>query len=204
MASTGFNSPAGSVESLSRQMMELKANHSRAARLGGLLMTGIGTAHVDHRPAMFPTCLKSIKNSQGWPCLQPRKEHLMKVLVVSEPGVDGVFRYVETLCHFLINRGIEVHLAFLFRPAWKRSSAKVGRLGKKAWRPDRQSAHFESARRPPTGVHFARCSNSLRTVKPDVILCPQLQGRVSRANHALFFGIKAMQFYHPHAYVGML
>ena len=35
-----------------------------------------------------------------------------RVLIVSEPGADGVFRYVEALVGYLINRGIEVDLAY--------------------------------------------------------------------------------------------
>ena len=36
----------------------------------------------------------------------------MKVLVLSEPGVDGVFRHVENVAHFLLQRGVEVDLAY--------------------------------------------------------------------------------------------
>ena len=46
----------------------------------------------------------------------------MKVLIVSEPGVDGVFRYVEALCHFLVGEGVEVHLAYSDR----RGSDRLG------------------------------------------------------------------------------
>jgi hypothetical protein len=35
-----------------------------------------------------------------------------RVLIVSEPGADGVFRYVEALVGYLINRGMEVDLAY--------------------------------------------------------------------------------------------
>lgn len=39
----------------------------------------------------------------------------MKVLLVSEPGVDGVFRHVERLCYFLMDHGHEVLLAYSTR-----------------------------------------------------------------------------------------
>jgi len=36
----------------------------------------------------------------------------MRVLTVSEPGLDGVFRHVEALVHYLIDQGVEVDLAW--------------------------------------------------------------------------------------------
>jgi glycosyltransferase involved in cell wall biosynthesis len=36
----------------------------------------------------------------------------MRVLTVSEPGLDGVFRHVEALVHYLVERGVEVDLAW--------------------------------------------------------------------------------------------
>ena len=36
----------------------------------------------------------------------------VKVLLVAEPGVDGVFRHVEGLCRFLFSRDVAVHLAY--------------------------------------------------------------------------------------------
>ena len=36
----------------------------------------------------------------------------MRVLTVSEPGLDGVFRHVEALVHYLVQQGVEVDLAW--------------------------------------------------------------------------------------------
>ncbi|MEO6786195.1 MAG: glycosyltransferase, partial [Chthoniobacteraceae bacterium] len=36
----------------------------------------------------------------------------MKILLVVEPGVDGVFRHVEGLCRYLLQQGVSVHLAY--------------------------------------------------------------------------------------------
>jgi glycosyltransferase involved in cell wall biosynthesis len=36
----------------------------------------------------------------------------MRILVVVEPGLDGVFRHVESLCRFLVRRDIECDLAY--------------------------------------------------------------------------------------------
>lgn len=38
--------------------------------------------------------------------------HPMRILLVTEPGVDGVFRHVEALAHFLMHKGHVVSLAF--------------------------------------------------------------------------------------------
>ena len=36
----------------------------------------------------------------------------MQILLVTEPGVDGVFRHVEALASFLMERGHRIHLAY--------------------------------------------------------------------------------------------
>jgi glycosyltransferase involved in cell wall biosynthesis len=36
----------------------------------------------------------------------------MRVLTVSEPGLDGVFRHVEALVHYLVEQGVDVDLAW--------------------------------------------------------------------------------------------
>ena len=36
----------------------------------------------------------------------------MRILLVVEPGIDGVFRHIEGLTFFLLAKGQEVHLAY--------------------------------------------------------------------------------------------
>src|SRR3954470_5978049 len=36
----------------------------------------------------------------------------MTVLIVSQPGQDGVLRHVDLLCRSLIRRGVRLHLAY--------------------------------------------------------------------------------------------
>ena len=36
----------------------------------------------------------------------------LRLLLVSEPGIDGVFRHVEGLTHYCLRQGIETHLAY--------------------------------------------------------------------------------------------
>jgi glycosyltransferase involved in cell wall biosynthesis len=124
----------------------------------------------------------------------------MKVLVVTEPGVDGVFRYVETLCHYLIEHGIDVHLAYSDR----RGSDRLLKLV--AWVEDHggSTVNLRTSNRPAFSDWgaFNSLLNLARTVKPDVIHSHSSKaGFLARS--LKFFGIRAVQFYHPHAYVGM-
>jgi glycosyltransferase involved in cell wall biosynthesis len=124
----------------------------------------------------------------------------MKVLVVTEPGVDGVFRYVETLCHFLVKRGREVHLAYSDR----RGSDRLPRLVDWVEEHGGMTVNLRTSNRPAPSDWGAFCSllKLARTVKPDVIHSHSSKaGFLARS--LKFFGIRAVQFYHPHAYVGM-
>jgi glycosyltransferase involved in cell wall biosynthesis len=124
----------------------------------------------------------------------------MKVLVVTEPGVDGVFRYVETLCHFLVERGAQVHLAYSDR----RGSDRLPKLVAWVEAHGGLTVNLRTANRPAFSDWGAFCSllKLARTVKPDVIHSHSSKaGFLARTLR--LFGIKAAQFYHPHAYVGM-
>lgn len=124
----------------------------------------------------------------------------MNVLVVSEPGVDGVFRYVDTLCHFLWDQGIGVHLAYSDRRAGDRLRALVSEVDAHGGR----TLNLRTANRP--ALADSRAFGSLlalaRQIRPDVIHTHSSKaGFLGRALR--FCGIKAVQCYHPHAYVGM-
>jgi glycosyltransferase involved in cell wall biosynthesis len=124
----------------------------------------------------------------------------MKVLVVTEPGVDGVFRYVETLCHFLIEQGIEVHLAYSDR----RGSDRLPKLVAWIEAHGGLTVNLRTSNRPAFSDWGAFCSllKLAKTGKPDVIHSHSSKaGFLARALR--FFGVSAVQFYHPHAYVGM-
>jgi glycosyltransferase involved in cell wall biosynthesis len=124
----------------------------------------------------------------------------MKVLEVTEPGVDGVFRYVETFCHFLIERGIEVHLAYSDRRGCDRLPKLVDWIEEHGG----QTVNLSTSNRPALSDWGAFCSllKLARTVKPDVIHSHSSKAGIL-ARMLGFFGIRAVQFYHPHAYVGM-
>jgi glycosyltransferase involved in cell wall biosynthesis len=124
----------------------------------------------------------------------------MKVLVVTEPGVDGVFRYVEMLCHFLVDRGVDVHLAYSDR----RGSDRLPRLVEWIEAHGGLTVNLRTSNRPAFSDWnaFRSLLRLARAVNPDVIHSHSSKaGFLARA--LSFAGIRAVQFYHPHAYVGM-
>jgi glycosyltransferase involved in cell wall biosynthesis len=124
----------------------------------------------------------------------------MNVLVVSEPGVDGVFRYVDNLCHFLASTGATVHLAYSDR----RGSEGLARLIRWVEARGGRTLNLQTANRPT--MADLRASLALRrlvhAVKPDVIHSHSSKaGFLARS--LTLVGVRAVQCYHPHAYVGM-
>jgi glycosyltransferase involved in cell wall biosynthesis len=124
----------------------------------------------------------------------------MKVLLVSEPGVDGVFRYVEALCHYLLGQGVEVHLAYSDRRACDCLPRLVARVEQHGGR----TVNLRTANRPASADWraFRALRRLARAVAPDVIHSHSSKaGCLARL--LPLSGIRAAQFYNPHAYVGM-
>ncbi len=124
----------------------------------------------------------------------------MKVLVVTEPGVDGVFRYVDTLCRFLDGEGVRVHLAYSDRRAGDRLPELVRWIEERGGR----TLNLRTANRPTfaDGGAFWSLRKLAREVRPDVIHSHSSKaGALARALRTA--GVRAVQCYHPHAYVGM-
>ncbi len=124
----------------------------------------------------------------------------MNVLIVSEPGVDGVFRYVEALCHFLVERGVNVHLAYSDR----RGSDRLPQLVAWVEAQGGQTVNLHTSNRPAISdaAAFRSLLRLARAVKPDVIHSHSSKaGFLARLLPP--FGIRAAQVYNPHAYVGM-
>ncbi len=124
----------------------------------------------------------------------------MKVLIVSEPGVNGVFRYVEALCHYLIDREVEVHLAYSDRRSCECLFRLVARVEDRGGR----TVNLRTANRPERADWSAW--RSLRRlaldVRPDVIHSHSSKaGFLARV--LSLGGVRAVQVYTPHAYVGM-
>lgn len=124
----------------------------------------------------------------------------MKVLVVSEPGVDGVFRHVESLCHFLIERGVQVHLAY----SDCRGSDRLPILVRWIEEHGGETVNLHVSNRPSARDLSALLSLArlVRRIKPHVIHSHSSKaGALARSLR--FLGIKTPQLYSPHAYIGM-
>ena len=124
----------------------------------------------------------------------------MNVLVISEPGVDGVFRYVDTLCHYLWQQGIAVHLAYSDRRAGDQLRSLVEEVDARRGR----TLNLRTANRPALadGRAMSELLALAREVRPDVIHTHSSKaGFLGRALRLC--GVRAVQCYHPHAYVGM-
>lgn len=125
----------------------------------------------------------------------------MKILLVTEPGVNGVFRYVEALADFLIEQEVEVHLAYSDR----RGSDQLGALIDRIERNGGRTVNLRVGNRPEPGD--LRALRSLRAlaaaVKPDVIHSHSSKaGALARV--LPFLGITGARYvHHAHAYVGM-
>lgn len=124
----------------------------------------------------------------------------MRVLIISEPGESGVFTYVEALCHFLVEQGVEVHLGYSDRRGSDRLVSLVAFIEAHGGR----TANMEVSNGVGPGDFraFFRLWRLAAEVRPDVIHCHSSKagalGRLLR-----LAGIPAITFYHPHAYYGM-
>lgn len=124
----------------------------------------------------------------------------MNVLLVTEPGVDGVFRYVEALAHHLIEQGHEVHLAYSAQRGSDHLVALVAFVQQHGGR----TVNLDTGNRPALRDFKAgwRLFQLVREVRPDLIHSHSSKaGGLARLLPLL--GIFQPQFYHPHAYAGM-
>lgn len=124
----------------------------------------------------------------------------MRVLLVTEPGIDGVFRYVESLCRHLVSAGDEVHLAYSDR----RCGEALRELVEFVRCRGGKTLNLAVSNRPCPGDFRAlwRLRRLARSVRPHVIHSHSSKAG-ALARMLRFTGIRAAQFYHPHAYVGM-
>ncbi|HVW22533.1 MAG TPA: glycosyltransferase [Opitutaceae bacterium] len=120
--------------------------------------------------------------------------------MVSEPGCDGVFRYVEGLCHFLAGEGVQLHLAY----SDVRASDALPHLVAFIERQGGATLNLRTSNRPSASdvAAFWRLHRLARAIRPDVIHSHSSKGG-ALARGLAFAGIRAVQVYQPHAYVGM-
>lgn len=124
----------------------------------------------------------------------------LRILLVSEPGVDGVFRHVEGLAHFLIRSGHEVHLAF----SDVRGSDQLRRLVSEIVAAGGSTLNLAVGNAPQRGDAraFGRLWSLVRRIRPDVIHAHSSKaGALVRA--LPFTGVRERIFYTPHAYYGL-
>ncbi|HVU24516.1 MAG TPA: glycosyltransferase family 4 protein [Opitutus sp.] len=125
----------------------------------------------------------------------------MNVLLVIEPGIDGVFRYVEALAHFLVARDVRVHLAYSDR----RGSDALARLVDFVRAHRGATLNLRVANRPEPRTDW-RALRALRTlvaeIQPDLIHSHSSKAGVL-ARLLPFCGLRVPHVYNPHAYAGM-
>jgi len=123
------------------------------------------------------------------------------ILVVSEPGVDGVFRYVEGLVHHLLSRGVVVHLAYSDIRAGEGLPRLVSRVEGEGGR----TLNLRVGNRPALDDLRALLAlrGFVRETRPDLVHCHSAKaGALARA--LPFVGVLGLPLlYQPHAYIGM-
>ncbi|WP_395735468.1 glycosyltransferase [Prosthecobacter sp.] len=124
----------------------------------------------------------------------------MQVLLVTEPGVDGVFRHVEALASFLLSHGHRVHLAY----SDVRGSDRLTQLVAKVSAAGGMTTNLAVSNSPGPGDVGAilRLRKLVQQSRPDVIHAHSSKaGALARA--LPFLGIRQPIFYTPHAYYGL-
>ena len=120
------------------------------------------------------------------------------VLLVVEPGRDGVFRHVELLAHYLVEQaGMKVHLAY----SSVRGSPDLDELVRFLESHGARTLDLRTTNAPRAAdaSGFLRLRRLARAVRPDVIHAHSSKaGALARA--LAWTGIKARYFYTPNAY----
>lgn len=124
----------------------------------------------------------------------------MKVLLVSQPASDGVFRHVEGLADYLLSQGVSVHLAYSDRGACDQLQLLVERIAQAGGQT--LNLRVGNAPAPADGAALLNLRQLLREIGPDVVHAHSSKaGALVRG--LTFFGNTARVFYTPHAYYRM-
>jgi glycosyltransferase involved in cell wall biosynthesis len=124
----------------------------------------------------------------------------LRILLVIEPGLDGVFRHVEGLVAVLLDRPVELHLAF--------SSRRCGRGMFKVAEQVRSAGgevidlRVSNVPTPFDLVALARLVVLIKRIQPDVVHSHSSKAGLLGRAAALLTGCQR-NFYSPHAYYGM-
>ena len=125
----------------------------------------------------------------------------LTILHVSEPGVDGVFTFVEGVADQMIARGHKVHLAYSTRRGSPALTALVERVGKAGG--ETLDLEVGNAPGPRDALALFRLWRLARRVRPQIIHAHSSKAGVLGRTLALL-GIGARYFYSPHAYYGLV
>jgi glycosyltransferase involved in cell wall biosynthesis len=124
----------------------------------------------------------------------------MQILLVTEPGVDGVFRHVEALASFLMERGHRIHLAY----SDVRGSDRLTQLVAKVSAAGGKTVNLAVSNAPGPGdvAALLKLRRLVTEARPDVIHAHSSKaGALARALVCL--GVRQPVFYTPHAYYGL-
>lgn len=124
----------------------------------------------------------------------------LSVLLVVEPGLDGVFRHVEGLVSYMASRNVAIHLAYSSR----RSGSGMRELVERIRATGGQTLDLKVSNIPEfgDGPALARLIGLIRRTRPDVIHAHSSKaGALARA--AAIFLRHPHCLYTPHAYYGM-
>lgn len=125
----------------------------------------------------------------------------LRILVVVEPGFDGVFRHVVGLVHFLLGRQQEVHLAY----SDKRGSPELSDLVSIVQKRGGHCLNLEVSNAPQPGDLRAlhRLRKFAARLQPHIIHAHSSKAGVLGRTLALL-GQESSYFYTPHAYYGLV
>lgn len=124
---------------------------------------------------------------------------MFRVLIGTEPGLDGVFRHVECLIHFLLNNGIEVDFAY----SSKRGSAQLSALIQKVESNAGETLDLKTGNSPSFAdlSAYRRLYAFAKRRRPSVTHAHSSKaGALARL---LPHSVSGQVFYTPHAYYGL-
>ncbi len=122
-----------------------------------------------------------------------------RILLISEPGLDGVFRHVESVIYFLLENGVEVDLAY----SSKRGSAQLSALIQKVESSGGETLDLKTANSPsPADLSaYRRLYAFAKRRRPSVTHAHSSKaGGLARL---LPRSVSGQVFYTPHAYYGL-
>jgi glycosyltransferase involved in cell wall biosynthesis len=124
----------------------------------------------------------------------------MKVLLVSQPASDGVFRHVEGLADYLMRQGATVHLAYSDRAACDQLPKLVERVAVGGGQT--LNLRVGNSPEPADAPALLALHRIMRATQPEIIHAHSSKAGALVRGLALL-GMKRRIFYTPHAYYRM-